>query len=288
MDLTHPVMLALQASIVGTVFSFGLKATPADLTYLLRRPGLLVRSILAVFVIMPLVAVALIALFSFQPAVKVLLVALAISPVPPLLPKRETMARGHASYGLALMAVLGVLAIVLVPAALALIAWIDGRALGLSPARVAAPIVTAILLPLTAGMAFRAMRPAASDRIARGVALAATTLLVGSVLVLVAGSFTHIWALVGRGTVLAFVLFTIAGLVVGHVLGGPNPDHSTVLALSTACRHPAIALAIASANFPDRPFGGLILLYLIVSVVAGIPYIKWQRQRHDRQLARAA
>jgi BASS family bile acid:Na+ symporter len=247
-----------------------------------------VRSILAVFVLMPLVGIALAEAFSFQPAVRVLLIALAISPVPPLLPKRETMAGGHASYGLALMAILGVLAIVLVPAALALLARIYDRPLGISPAAVAAPIVTTILIPLAAGMAIRVLWPAAAGRIAKGVAPAATVLLAASVLAVVAASLTQIWALVGRGTILAFVLFTIAGLVIGHVLGEPNPDHSTVLALSTACRHPAIALAVASANFPERPFGGLILLYLIVSVVAGLPYIRWQRRRHVRHLARAA
>jgi hypothetical protein len=36
-----------------------------------------------------------------------------------------------------------------------------------------------------------------------------------------------------------------------------------VLGMSCACRHPAIAFAIASANFPDQRFGGAILLYLI-------------------------
>lgn len=40
-------------SLVCTVLSYGLKAAPADLLYLLRRPGLLARSLIAVFVVMP-------------------------------------------------------------------------------------------------------------------------------------------------------------------------------------------------------------------------------------------
>jgi BASS family bile acid:Na+ symporter len=62
-------------------------------------------------------------------------------------------------------------------------------------------------------------------------------------------------------------------------MGGPDPEHSVVLALSSACRHPAIALSIAATNFPDERFGGTILLYLIVSAVVGIPYIAWQRKQ---------
>jgi len=59
MDLKHILGLAFQVSILCTVFGFGLKATLEDLLYLIRRPGLLARSLLAVFVIMPLFAVAL-------------------------------------------------------------------------------------------------------------------------------------------------------------------------------------------------------------------------------------
>jgi BASS family bile acid:Na+ symporter len=52
-----------------------------------------------------------------------------------------------------------------------------------------------------------------------------------------------------------------------------------VLGLSTACRHPAIAYAIASANFPEERFGGAIILYLLLSTLVGIPYVKWNRRR---------
>jgi bile acid:Na+ symporter, BASS family len=62
-------------------------------------------------------------------------------------------------------------------------------------------------------------------------------------------------------------------------MGGPDPNQSVVLALSSACRHPAIALSIAAANFPDEHFGGTILLYLIVNAIVGIPYVEWQRRR---------
>ena len=62
-----------------------------------------------------------------------------------------------------------------------------------------------------------------------------------------------------------------------------------MLALSTASRHPAIALSIASANFPDERFGGTILLFAVLSAIACLPYINWQRGRiaaavhpHDR------
>ena len=41
-----------------------------------------------------------------------------------------------------------------------------------------------------------------------------------------------------------------------------------------------IAFSIASANFPDVRFGGIILLFLLVNALLGIPYLAWQRKQH--------
>jgi BASS family bile acid:Na+ symporter len=76
----------------------------------------------------------------------------------------------------------------------------------------------------------------------------------------------------------ALAIFIVIGLAVGHVLGGPDPESAGVLALSTACRHPIIAMTIAAANFPEERFGAIIILYLLVNIVLSIPYIVWQKK----------
>ena len=278
MDLKQLVMLALQVSILLTVFGFGLKATVEDLLYLVRRPGLFVRAILAVFVIMPIVAVLLARVFNF-PTVKIALVALAISPVPPILPTKETRAGGHVAFALALMAWLSLLSIVAVPLSLQLLGRLSERPLEASLSAIAGVMLKGALVPLAAGMLVRAILPDLADRLEKPVTLVAKVLLPLSVLVLVAGALPTIWELIGSGAVIAIVLFTLSGLLIGHVLGGPDPDHSVALALSTASRHPAIAFTVAAANFPDVRFGGIILLYLLVSAIVCIPYIKWQQQQ---------
>ena len=83
MDLKQLVLLALQVSILCTVFGFGLNTLVHDLLYLARRPGLLLRSVLSVLVVMPVLAVAFSKTLNLPHATEVALVALAISPVPP-------------------------------------------------------------------------------------------------------------------------------------------------------------------------------------------------------------
>src|ERR1051325_2472887 len=82
MNLAALISLGLKVSIVLLVFGLGLRVNAQDTIYLLRRTGLLWRSLLAMNVVMPLVAVALVAAFDLHPAVKLALVALSVSPVP--------------------------------------------------------------------------------------------------------------------------------------------------------------------------------------------------------------
>src|SRR5277367_1015649 len=103
------VGLALKISIFLTGFSFGLQATGDEVLYLWRRPGALVRSLIAMFVAMPLFAVFVTREFDYHRAVAIALVALAISAVPPLLPKKITKAGGFTPYGLGLMVTASVL-----------------------------------------------------------------------------------------------------------------------------------------------------------------------------------
>src|SRR5262249_25149523 len=121
--------------------------------------------------------------------------------------------------------------------------------------------------------------PHIAERLEKPVRLVANGLLLVGIVVLLAASWRAVWAAVGDGTLLVLIAFVVAGLMVGHLLGAPEPEHSAVLALSTACRHPAIGVGIATANFPDERFGGTIILYLLVSAVVGIPYVAWQRRR---------
>jgi BASS family bile acid:Na+ symporter len=278
MDAKQLIMFAIQLSIIATVFGFGLKATPDDLLYLVRRPGLLLRSLLAIFVIMPVIAILLAQNIGVSQAAGVVLIALALSPVPPMLPKKLLKAGGHASYALALMVTLALLSVVLVPLLVYLVGLYFGTSRSLPPQAVAGVFVNNMLLPLGAGMALRAAAPRLADWIASPVARTGQILLPIALLGLVGASLPSLWALAGTGAALAMAILIIAGLIVGHLLGGPDADSRTVLAISSASRHPAIAMAIVTANFPEQNFGALVLLYLLVGAVVGAPYIMWRKR----------
>jgi BASS family bile acid:Na+ symporter len=215
--------------------------------------------------------------FNFQQAAEIALLALAISPLPPLLPSKETRAVGHASYGLALMAILALLAIATVPLSAQILEAIFGREFKVSATAIARIVLVAMVIPLLAGMTMRAMMPALTERIEPIVSLAAKILLALAAIVLFVAMWRAILDAIGGGAILSMVIFVVLALIIGDVLGHPDRDHAVVLALSSASRHPAIALSIASANFPNEHFAGTILLYLLVNAVVGVAYLKWRQ-----------
>lgn len=279
MDLRQIVILGLQISIVSTVFSYGLRTTAADLLFVVRRPGLLARSILSVLLIMPAIAFGLARLFAIRDVVEISLVALAISPVPPLLPMKEAKAGGKASYGLGLLTLLALLSIPAVPLMIEVLERLSHQSLAIEAAAIARLATMTVLGPIAAGMIVRTFAPGFAERIAGAVSFGAKMLLMVGVVALLGGVWRSVWSATGEGGVLAILVFIVAGLAVGHLLGGPVREESVVLGLSTACRHPAIAFAIASANFPEERFGGAIILYLLASALVGIPYVWWNRKR---------
>lgn len=275
--------LGITASLMALVFSLGLKAADGDLLYLIRRPGKLVRSILAMNIIMLIFAIGVAWLFPLALEIKVALIALAVSPVPPILPGKQTKAGGRESYALSLLVIASLVAIVLVPISIEVVGRIFHGEYHMPVARVVPPVLTTVIAPLVLGVVVRKLLPAPAERLAHPISLLALILLLVAAIPVVVTTGITFWSLVGNGVVALLVVFTVLGLVVGHLFGGPEPEDRTVLALATGTRHPGVAIAIASLNFPDAKAAALsvMLWHLIIGAIVSMPYVRC-RHRPER------
>ena len=273
------VPLLVKASIVLLAFGLALNAKTEDILFLLRKPGLLLRSVLAMNVIMPLFAVAFVLLLQLHQGLEFALVALAISPIPPFLPKKQIKASGESSYTTSLLVVSGLLSIVFVPLAVALLGVVFDRPSHMPVTAVAMMVFLTVLGPLLVGLVVARLAPALSAAISRPLTLIATALLGVGVILILFGIWPAVLALLGNGTIAGIIVFVLVGLFVGHVLGGPDPNDRSVLALATASRHPGVAIAIAVVNAPgEKTVLAAVLLYLFVGALVSAPYAMW-RQR---------
>ncbi len=272
--------IALKASLALTVFGVGLSSTRGDATYLLRHPGLFARSFVAMSVLMPLLVSWLTSTFSLSPPVTLALIALALSPVPPLLPGKVVRAGGDASFVVGLFVAVAVLAPVVVPLSVSLFGNLFGVPFRVSPSDIAQLAATSVLVPIALGIGGRQLFPTIAARAAKPVGIIATLMLLASFIPVLLAFWPAMRALLVNGTLAAIVVVTIIGLGVGHLLGGPREDDRTVLALATASRHPAIAIAIISAIFPSErlPATAAVVLALVVGAVASVPYMAWSKR----------
>ncbi|OBI22668.1 membrane transporter protein [Mycobacterium sp. E2497] len=279
MTMADAARIAFQVSLFVVILGYGLTARFADVAYVLRLPDLLARSLLAVMVAAPVIAGVLVGVLDLRPQVAIALVTLAISPLPPLLPRRGEKAGGRAQYGLGLVLVLAVLAVPVISVAAPLIGRMFGRQYVASPWAIAELMLMSVVAPLSAGMAIRTRWPAVAARIGGPIDRVQRWALPVAMVVLLIGAAPSMWKLLGESTLVAMVLFVGGTVVVGHVLGGPERESSAMLAFASSCRHPATALTIASANFPNADEHGAVALYGLITAAVGAVYTFWIRRR---------
>jgi predicted Na+-dependent transporter len=274
--MTEALLTILKLSVGALILAIGMGSTFSDLAYLWRRPGLLLRSLLAMYVLVPLAAFVLVTLLPLAPGVKAALLVLAVSAGAPLLP-RKLGSFGADAYVFSLVVTSSLLAIVIVPAWVALLAHHFGVAAELSPTNVAAAIAKAFLAPLVIGMVIRFLLPAFSAKVADRLLAVAGLVLTGTGLVLLVGGWQLLLDVRWEGMAALVGLLLIA-LAIGHALGGPRADDRTALAISCATRHIGVAVVVAT-GFRGPKTAVLIAAYVVASALVAIPYLRWRRRQ---------
>ncbi len=212
MNILHVIKLGLLAGVLLTVFALGLSADIKDALYLFRRPKQLSKSFFSMNIVMPIFAVALVAAFNLSPAVEIALVCLAVSPIPPLLPRKVVNAGGSASYIISLLVSAALISIVFVPIAVKLLGKVLGIEAQISPMAIAKTIMITIIVPLAAGMFVRYIVPAFAEKNAKKISIAAIVFLAIGILPVLFKVAPEIAALLGNGTLIAIITFGFVGL----------------------------------------------------------------------------
>ncbi|MGR2752926.1 bile acid:sodium symporter family protein [Agromyces arachidis] len=279
MDILSIVSGVIQATVAFTVFGYGLSARTEDLLSVLRRPRVLFLSLVAMFVVMPVVALAAHVYFDFPHAAEVALVVIALTPIPALLPRTEIGSGGRATYAFGLAFAVALVSPVLIPALSDLIGRLMDRPFGLSPLTIATAMATQVLLPLALGFIVGRIWPTASDRFGGRLVAIANSLMLVALLALLVLVFPAVVSALSLVTLVVMFAFTAIGLAVGHALGGPDRSDAVVLAIACANRNPGLAIGLAASIFPAESFAGTAIIYALVSNIAVTLYTRLQRRR---------
>jgi BASS family bile acid:Na+ symporter len=272
------LVLALKASVAVLLSATGMSLRIRDIVWLWRRPLLLAKSVLAMYVVAPVVAVLMARTLDLPRPTEVALVVLAICAGAPLLPRKLLNAGVDPSFIFSLVVTTSLLAIVTVPASLhALREYLSFNPTA-TPGTVARAILQTFLVPLTAGMLVRAITPAFADRVDDLLLKAASVMLGVCALIVLVASWRRVVDL-GWPSLAAFAVFTASAIAAGHVLGGPQAEDRTSLAVACATRHVGLALLVAANARSPRALS-LVAGYLVASALVSIPYVRWRARVH--------
>lgn len=270
------------ASIVLQVVAIGIQTKPSNLLTCIRRPSWLLRIVVAMYVAVPLLAIVLAKTSGAADRMKGAMLIMAVAAVAPLLPRKLLKIGVDAGFAESLAAVTMLLAIPLVPITATALGMLFGRTVVVPPSAVANTLAQTFLVPLVVGMALKAVLGSRSIRVGELAGMAGTALLtIVMVLVCIAQRDT-IFPLVWR-SLPVLILYACGSLLVGHVIGGPDPGERTALAVAAVTRHPGLAILIASTSAPQAAFLPAIIVVVVCSAVIAVPYTLWRKHALSRQ-----
>jgi BASS family bile acid:Na+ symporter len=290
MDATAAIKLLLNASILLLVFALGLQATFADagslLRNFLRSPNWLLRALVSMYIVVPAAALGLALAFDLPPGLRTGLLAVAIAPIPPILPGKQLKFGGGRAYVFGLLVAVSLSSIVVIPLMVLLLDLIFARHTIFGPASVLQVVGLSILLPLAAGLATRQWLPGLAERIAPWISRIGTVALVAGVVPILVAAWPRIAPLWGQGALVVTIALAAVAISAGHWLGGSDPGVRATLAIASAMRHPGVALALVARHGVDEPRGvAMVLLYLLVATVLTTLYGLWCSRRDEPGVA---
>jgi bile acid:Na+ symporter, BASS family len=265
--LQKATSVAMLIFVLSSMLAMGLGLTVSQIITPLRHARLVVLSLLANFVVMPLAALALAALLRLDQPLGVGLLLLGTAAGAPFLPKLAQIAEGNLAFAVGLMVLLMVVTVGYLPLVLPVL--LPGVAV--NPAKIARSLFLLMLLPLAGALAVKARFAVAAARTKPVLDRVSNLSLILLVVLITAANINNVLAVFGTRGILAGLLFIAVGFGMGWLLGGPGMDTRRVLALGTAQRNIAAALVVGSQSFRDPKVVVMVVVVAIVSLLVLMP-----------------
>jgi len=262
-------------TIFAVMLSLGLLLGRDQLAAALRRRNLLAAIVFGVIVPLPFLAVAFVKLLNLDGPVRLGIILMSVSPGAPLALRRAIDAGGHARFAPALHLAIVLLAVVTVPASIAILNVVFGVAFTVSVSHVGRQIFFSQLLPIGLGALTLAYRPGLAARIEPSLAKISNLLFIALVLACV---YLLGGLLVSIGWMPAFAGFvlTACALAAGSACAGNHADARPPAAVAAAMRNPGLALLIASLNNAGGSVAAVVFGYALGAAVLVAAYVAWQ------------
>lgn len=249
--------------VICQMLSMGLVLTVPQILSPLKNTRLLILALVANFVVVPVIAIAIVSVFPLPQGYAIGLILIGCAAGAPFLPKMAQIAKGDIAYSVGLMVLLMVVSIVFLPIILPLII----KGVIINPLDIAKSLVFLMLVPLGIALVVRARYKEVADHLAPYFAQATNIALIILIFAFLVGYMSELIGFIGTTVIVASLVFILIAFGVGYLLGGPGADTQKVLGFGTGLRGFSAAFAVATLNFTDPQVIMGILVIVIVSLV---------------------
>jgi len=253
--------------VLSSMITLGFGLTVRQIVEPLRSIRLVALSLVANFVVMPVVAVLLAQGLWLAEPLRVGLVLLGAAAGAPFLPKLAQIARGNVAYSVGLMVMLIVVSIGYLPLLLPLLL----RGVTVDTLQIAKSLVLLMLLPLAGALAVNALLPKVAARLRPPLEIVSNVSVVLVFVLLLVVNIQGELSLFGTRGILAGILFVAAGYGSGWLLGGPRMDTRIVLGQGTSQRNIAAAMVVGK-SFSDPLVVVMVVVVATIGALMLLPY----------------
>jgi BASS family bile acid:Na+ symporter len=266
------------ATVFTVMFALGLMLGREQIAAALQRRVVLAAVVFAVVVPVPALAVLAVKVFALTGPVAAGIVLMAISPGAPVALRRALDAGGNRAFAPALHLAIVLLAVLTVPASVAILDWIFAVDFTVTPFHIGRQVFLAQLFPMALGAALRAARPALAATLEGPlVRVGNVLLLLLSIAVLV--DLPPIIAAVGWTPTIAGVAMTLCALAVGAAFAWRDAGVRPAAAVAAAMRNPGLALVIATVNHTPPGVTAAVIGYALGLGVTMVAFVHWSKRR---------
>jgi len=260
-------LAAILVRVVTSMTAVGTSYSVTRIIAPLRDARLVLVTLSANFVLMPLASLGLAAALRLDEPLAEGLLLLGMASGAPLIPNLVALAKGSLPLAVGIMILLTAGTLVYLPLILPL--FLPGVIVGsLSVAR---PLLLFMLLPLAIGIVLKAYREDLAVLIKPLLDAISNVSLVPIVALILLLNIDKVLHIFGSHGIMAGVLLTILGLGVGWLVGGANADTRRVLALSTGMRNFTVALVLASQSFDDPRVEIMVIVAAVMGLLIVLP-----------------
>jgi len=270
--------------LLSTMISIGLEVTLKEILLAASNKSLFIKALVANFILVPLLALGIARILPMAMNIETGFLLLAAAPGA-LFAINFTRRTDNVPFAAGLLFALTALSLVVTPFLAQLILNID-EPVTLHYDRAIQALFLYVLLPLLAGFALNRWASPMALRLRKPVSACAGISFV-VVTVITMGQKSAATKQIGIHGLLAMVLMIAASMVIGWMLGGPDRGTRRVLTVNTSMRNVALALAIASPNFPGANVEVGILAFSALMLPPNVLFTIYQSRKTKKLVAQA-